>query len=772
MNVGGKLAVAVVTNIPAPYRLPVYTLLAQEPDIDLHVVFSSGREPDREWNLSAMGFTHSYLKERFLTFRGRFIHVNHDIWAVLNRLKPDVVITTGFNPTHIIAHAWARIHAATHVPMTDGTLESEAALSSVHRWIRHRIYSRSTAWIAASEGGMQLYRSYGIDNQAMFKSHLCADNNLFLRAPPQEKRFDFIFCGRFVASKNPFFALEVARDVAVKLGRRVSMVFVGSGQLDKEIRIFAKTLEAQVETEFAGFAKQEALPHWYGSSRVLLFPTGGDTWGVVANEACAAGVPVLISPEAGAAGELIRNGESGYVLRLEKSVWVEAAAKLLSDGDLYDSMSRRAREMVSEYSFENAAKGIAMAARVADRASPAWSRHKSRIRPRVVIIQARLTRYRVPLFELMRDMLDAAGIELMVLYGDPTRSEQLKSDSGELAWGVHVPTRYFFNDRLCWQNALPYVQNADLVVITQENRLIFNYFLAILRGKMKWAFWGHGRNFQARIAHSFSENFKRWLASRVDWWFAYTSLSRAAVLASGFPEAKVTLLNNAVDTSNLRRLLDSLSPDEVGRSRNNFGIGPGRVGLYLGSLYAEKRLDLVLAAARRIREQVPDFQLVIVGDGPQRDMVARAVAESGGGVHWLGARSGRDKAILLSMAEVLINPGAIGLVVLDAFIAQVPLVTMKNQLHGPEIAYLESGRNGIVAEDNVDAFASAVVRLLADPVLLNTLKAGCRQAAEEFTLENMASNFCDGIAACLARSPKIPPANGGKETGSLGTDRP
>jgi len=42
-----RARVAVVTNIPAPYRLPVYDALAAEPDIDLTVIYCSGREPDR-----------------------------------------------------------------------------------------------------------------------------------------------------------------------------------------------------------------------------------------------------------------------------------------------------------------------------------------------------------------------------------------------------------------------------------------------------------------------------------------------------------------------------------------------------------------------------------------------------------------------------------------------------------------------------------------------------------------------------------------------------
>src|SRR5512138_2898762 len=90
-----KLRVAIVTNIPAPYRLPVYGLLSQEPDLDLHVVYCSGREPDREWNLGQATFAHTFLNQSLIQLRGRFIHINHDVWSVLLSMKPDIVVTTG-----------------------------------------------------------------------------------------------------------------------------------------------------------------------------------------------------------------------------------------------------------------------------------------------------------------------------------------------------------------------------------------------------------------------------------------------------------------------------------------------------------------------------------------------------------------------------------------------------------------------------------------------------------------------------------------------------
>ena len=358
-EVGGEpLRVAIVTNIPAPYRLPIFEIVAAAPGIDFCAFFCSGREPDRQWDLKTSKFRQVFLRERFIKFRGRYIHANPDLWRQLRNFGPNVVITTGFNPSHLVAYGFARVHGAQHIAMTDGTYQSEAKLSSIHRWVRRVVYAGTRAFIGASDGTFELFRSYGIDPNCMFKSHLCANNPAFFNSPPVEKKFDFIFCGRFVAIKNPLFAIEVARNVCQRLGRRVSILFVGSGEMEPEMRAAADAATHEVAVAFSGFARQDELPGLYGSARIFVFPTQWDPWGVVANEACAAGLPVLVSPFAGSAGELIRDGENGFVLPLNIQQWTDAGVRLLSDAALYSSMSEKGRTLVKEYSFENAAAGI------------------------------------------------------------------------------------------------------------------------------------------------------------------------------------------------------------------------------------------------------------------------------------------------------------------------------------------------------------------------------------------------------------------------------
>lgn len=352
------MRIALITNIPTPYRTPVFDVLAQRHGDDFCVFYCSGNEPDRHWQLEQGQHRRVFLKEKFITLNKRFIHLNTDTWQKLDVFQPSVIITTGFNPTHLMGFLYATWHGLPHICMTDGTLTSEAKLSTLHRWVRRMVFERSVSFIGPSTGSFDLYRSYRVAEQAIFKSHLCANNRAFLTSHAPQKTHDFIFCGRFTKVKNPLFAIEVARQTALLLGRKLSLLCVGSGDMENDMRQVALQAQDQLDTKFAGFADQSSLPRLYNMSRILLFPTLWDPWGVVANEACAAGLPVLITEQAGSAGDIVIDGFNGHVIPIDIQKWSQAAATLLSDAVLYDRMSSNSKTAVHQHTFEHAALGI------------------------------------------------------------------------------------------------------------------------------------------------------------------------------------------------------------------------------------------------------------------------------------------------------------------------------------------------------------------------------------------------------------------------------
>lgn len=349
--------IAVVTNIPAPYRVPMYNRLGVDGRIDLTVIFCAEREPDRHWDFEQFTFKSIVLQESYSKLKGRYIHSNLDVLMHLKAIDPAVVITGGFNPTFLYAFYYAWRYGRKHICATDGTLASERDFSAFHKWIRRFVFKRSAAFIGASDGSLELFRSYGIASDRLFKAHLCVDNERFRVAREQTKSCDLVFCGRLTAVKQPLFVIDVAERAAALLGRRVSVLFVGSGELEPQLR--AKAARAvEVDVDIHGFATQAELPGLYGSARIFLFPTLWDPWGVVANEACAAGLPVIATPFSGAVGEIIQDGVNAFVRKPEVEAWAVAVQRLLTDDGLYQEYSRSSLRLVAGHNYDAAAAGV------------------------------------------------------------------------------------------------------------------------------------------------------------------------------------------------------------------------------------------------------------------------------------------------------------------------------------------------------------------------------------------------------------------------------
>jgi glycosyltransferase involved in cell wall biosynthesis len=372
----------------------------------------------------------------------------------------------------------------------------------------------------------------------------------------------------------------------------------------------------------------------------------------------------------------------------------------------------------------------------------------------VLITLDQMKQYRVPLFEKLHAVLADAGVELRVAYSDPPPRELAKQDNTELPaeYGIRVPGYWFFGHRILYQPLAKEIARADLVIVEQANRYVWNHLLLLLAasGRKKIAFWGHGQNRQADRSR-FSEWYKRKILKRADWWFAYTESVRKYLIQNGVEPARITSLNNAVDTSEIRRHCSSFSCGELEAARRDLGIGPdASVGIYFGMLHRVKALNFLIASSRLIRKVQNDFHLVLAGGGPERGAIETATRGENW-IHVVGPQFGRRKALLLKLSDVLLTPGPVGLVILDAFAVGLPLVTTQLPVHGPEIEYLEEGRNGIMTPQETEAYAQAVVSLLSDRNRLKALQEGAARSGMMYTIESMADRFRLGILACLGQ---------------------
>ena len=217
----------------------------------------------------------------------------------------------------------------------------------------------------------------------------------------------------------------------------------------------------------------------------------------------------------------------------------------------------------------------------------------------------------------------------------------------------------------------------------------------------------------------------------------YTQAARDASVAAGIaPPERSWYANNTLDTSTIREHYSF----EVNRS-------PDWTIAFIGRLDARKRLDLLLEYYRRLKQQHPSTRLLIIGDGPGAQGMREAAAADPD-ILWRGSVI-EEKLIADDMrrTHVVLLPGASGLSLVHALAYGKPFLTCggPGAWHGPEIAYLVDGWNGMLLSGDMPNDVARIANMLSCP---DVYEDYCRNAYETARTHSIA-NWCDQFYRAL-----------------------
>jgi L-malate glycosyltransferase len=372
----------------------------------------------------------------------------------------------------------------------------------------------------------------------------------------------------------------------------------------------------------------------------------------------------------------------------------------------------------------------------------------------ILIIEAQMKQYRASFYGKLYESLRADGIRLKVAYSEPQSDEKAERDQCDLSdeYGAKVKG-YWVSNKLLLQPLFRQAAMADLIIADEGNRYLLSHLLLPFSAckLKKFALWGMGENRQTnRLA--FSEWYKKKTLRFITWWFAYTPGTAEHLVRHGFPRERITTVQNAIDTRELCRCVAQFSKVEVLCARSEMGIPPrAPVGVYCGMLRSYKNIPFLVESARLVKRRIPDFHLILVGGSAENPCVEEQFRFDRKWIHWVGAKFGTEKALFLRMADVFMMPSGVGLNILDSFAAGLPLFATNTPVNGPEMEYLENGRNGVITENDVEVYAQALVDVLSNPSKLSALKESAIRSCEKYSMEAMVDNFRGGIRDCLTR---------------------
>jgi len=329
------------------YQVALFQKLAANPRVDLTVYFCSDESlqardaramyhTDRDWGDEKellVGYRHKLLPNRspFPSYlRWPYGLMNFSIWKEIKQNRPDIVVLMSWmNVTWWVAILACIRYRVPFLYLTDANVDAEAVGSRWKRWIKRVflgscVFKLAAGFLCAGTANRELYQFYGVPEERLvpfayswgYESQCKSWEELKphrkelkdqLGIP--ENDFVILYCGRLSGEKSPMELLEAYRLVSC---RNKSLTIVGDGLLRNSMEDF--TTENNLDSvRFRGFQNRNEISKYYATADLLVLPSKRETWGIVVNEAMCYALPIIASDQVGAARDLVRDGENGFI---------------------------------------------------------------------------------------------------------------------------------------------------------------------------------------------------------------------------------------------------------------------------------------------------------------------------------------------------------------------------------------------------------------------------------------------------------------------------
>lgn len=389
------MKVAFLTNIISPYRCPVFKTLGQTPDWDFRVMVNASCEFDRSWSVDTSGVNVTQTKTFSIPRRVHCsepvdfqqvitLHLPTGLWGDLKRFKPDVVISHELGPRSIVAAAYCRRH---RIPLVLWAYQSRVSAtqgSVIRQVVRKKLLKQANVVVGMGQQAREVLQQWGVVDSKIMNALNATDHQSLHRRQNEpiasgrvesiraklgkNKKIAAVF-GRLVPLKGTHAMIETWKQLPKSLRAQWQLVFVGQGPLESLVR-HAKDFGV-VHIPNVAFGE---MADWYNACDLHVFPTLGDVWGLVVNEAMVCAKPTLCSIHAGCFDDLICPLENGFAYDPASPQCLVQLEAALTHPDL-PALGKAAQQTIAPYTIERLALSFQEAVKQAMTQFPSSATH-------------------------------------------------------------------------------------------------------------------------------------------------------------------------------------------------------------------------------------------------------------------------------------------------------------------------------------------------------------------------------------------------------------
>ena len=301
--------------------------------------------------------------------------------ALSSKVQPDVVCLNGWSLPGSLEALWWCLKTDTPCVMMSESTEHDAPRRPGKEFVKGRVVRLASAALVGGDRHRRYLEKLGVPNVRVFPGYDVVDNEYFAAGADQARR-EAAKSRRQLGVRDRYFLASARFERKKNLGRLLQafamyrrwapeapwdLVILGDGQLREELQAQRSALGLDRLVLMPGFRSYSELPRYYGLASAFVHASTTEQWGLVVNEAMAAGLPVLVSNRCGCAPDLVEEGRNGFTF---DPYDIEGLARLMLRMSMMSDAERAAvgqasREIITRWTPETFATNLMKAVEVA-----------------------------------------------------------------------------------------------------------------------------------------------------------------------------------------------------------------------------------------------------------------------------------------------------------------------------------------------------------------------------------------------------------------------
>lgn len=363
----------VINNIPTPYINALFSATSRAADFELRFIFLAEGDHNRSWSSLEGGTDFSYevlpAIAGFVRNVDLTMYAHWGLWSRLRAADADVVCICGY---HYFASlevlAFKTLYKRGAVLWSGSHKGSGAFGNRVTDIYKRAVIPRFDAFLAYGSAAAEGIVNYGGDPQRIVVGCNAVDTSRFAPGEPGGVHATGlrVLCIAELVKRKGIDDLIRAVSIVRARGVDAELSIVGSGPELAKLKAIAVHEGCASHVSFLGHKATAEMPGLYRTCDVVVLPSHREVWGLVVNEAMAAGVPVVVSRAAGCARDLVVEGKTGLTFAPGDHVGLAACIERLAvDPNLRIEMRRAALQKIEECGIPQYAQRLIAALKLA-----------------------------------------------------------------------------------------------------------------------------------------------------------------------------------------------------------------------------------------------------------------------------------------------------------------------------------------------------------------------------------------------------------------------